>query len=81
MLPIFVGDRAGVRFVLQSGRYQPAYLYQRYLAFFTQAGQRLNTIDSIGLEQCKQGVIAQLKQKPPDAKRRSSSLCRRSGSR
>lgn len=64
MLPIFVGDRAGVGFVLQSGRYQPAYLYQRYLAFFTQAGQRLNTLDPTDFEQYKQGVIAQLQQKP-----------------
>lgn len=64
MLPVFVGDRAGVGFVLQSGRYQPAYLYQRYQAFFAQTAKRLGALEPADFEQYKQGVIVQLQQKP-----------------
>lgn len=64
MMPVFVGDQAGIGFVLQSGRYQPAYIYQRYLDFFARSAARLDQLDPAEFEQYKQGVIGQLQQQP-----------------
>ncbi len=64
MMPQFIGDQAGLGFVLQSGRYQPSWLHQRFQAFFIGAEQRLRKLDAADFEQYKQGVISQLMQQP-----------------
>ncbi|WP_414636867.1 pitrilysin [Acerihabitans sp.] len=64
MVPVFVGDQGGIGFVLQSGTHQPAYLFQRYQAFFPEAEQRLRAMAPEDFEQYKQGIISQLLQQP-----------------
>ncbi|WP_413732030.1 pitrilysin [Sodalis sp. RH20] len=64
MVPVFVGDQGGIGFVLQSGTRQPAYLYQRYQAFFPEAERRLRAMAPADFEQYKQGIISQLLQQP-----------------
>lgn len=63
-LPVFVGQQGGIGFVLQSGNQQPAYLYQRYQAFFDQVEPRLRALSPADFEQYKQGIISQLLQQP-----------------
>ena len=64
MTPVFVGDQGGIEFVLQSGTRQPAYLYDRFQAFFAQTEQRLRAMPPAEFEQYKQGAISQLQQQP-----------------
>ncbi|WP_413737204.1 pitrilysin [Sodalis sp. RH21] len=63
-MPVFVGQQGGIEFVLQSGTRQPAYLYQRYQAFFGATEQRLRAMAPAEFEQYKQGIISQLLQQP-----------------
>ncbi|MEA9392509.1 pitrilysin [Acerihabitans sp. TG2] len=63
-LPVCVGEQGGIGFVLQSGTRQPAYLYQRYQAFFDQVEPRLRALPPADFEQYKQGIISQLLQQP-----------------
>ncbi len=64
MTPVFIGDQGGIEFVLQSGTRQPAYLYERFQAFFAQTEQRLQAMSAADFEQYKQGVISQVLQQP-----------------
>ncbi|WP_413726680.1 pitrilysin [Sodalis sp. RH16] len=64
MTPVFVGDQGGVEFVLQSSTKQPAYLYDRFQAFFVQTEQRLRAMSPADFEQYKQGVISLVLQQP-----------------
>ncbi|AJJ62666.1 pitrilysin [Yersinia aldovae] len=62
--PMPVGRQWGLGFVLQSNSKQPAYLYQRYLAFYPQAEKRLRDMKPADFEQYKQALINQLMQRP-----------------
>lgn len=62
--PIAVGRQWGIGFLLQSNSQQPAYLYQRYQAFYQTAKTRLRAMGADEFAQYKQGVISELSQRP-----------------
>lgn len=62
--PIPVGKQWGLGFLLQSNSKQPAYLYQRYLAFYPQAEKRLRGMKDSEFNQYKQGLLNELQQRP-----------------
>lgn len=64
MTPVFVGNQGGIGFVLQSGSRQPAYLYQRFQAFYPGAEQRLRALSVADFEQYKDSILSQLLQPP-----------------
>lgn len=59
-----VGRQWGLGFLLQSSDKQPAYLWQRYQAFFPQAEAKLRAMKSEEFAQIQQAVIAQINQAP-----------------
>lgn len=62
--PMSIGRQWGMGFLLQSSDRQPAYLWQRYQAFFPTAEARLRAMKPQEFEQIRQGVIAQMLQAP-----------------
>lgn len=64
MTPVAIGDQGGIEFVLQSTTRQPAYLYERFQAFFAQTEPRLRAMSPADFEQYKQAVISQVLQQP-----------------
>lgn len=62
--PISVGKQWGMGFLLQSSNQSPAYLYTRYLDFFTQADKRLASMSNEDFMQYRQGMINELTQRP-----------------
>lgn len=63
-LPVRIGQQSGLGFVLQSNSKVPAYLQQRYQAFYKQAGQKLSEMSAAEFNQYKQGLINELEQRP-----------------
>ena len=59
-----VGRQWGLGFLLQSSDKQPAYLWQRYQAFFPQAEAKLRAMKPEEFAQIQQAVIAQIMQPP-----------------
>lgn len=59
-----VGRQWGLGFLLQSSDKQPAYLWQRYQAFFPQAEAKLRAMKPEEFAQIQQAVIAQINQAP-----------------
>ncbi len=59
-----VGRQWGLGFLLQSSDKQPAYLWQRYQAFFPQAEAKLRAMKPEEFAQIQQAVIAQIMQSP-----------------
>lgn len=59
-----VGRQWGLGFLLQSSDKQPAYLWQRYQAFFPQAETKLRAMKPEEFAQIQQAVIAQITQAP-----------------
>lgn len=59
-----VGRQWGIGFLLQSNSKQPAYLLQRYQAFYPQAEKRLRAMPQSDFAQYQQAMINQLKQRP-----------------
>lgn len=59
-----VGRQWGLGFLLQSSDKQPAYLWQRYQAFFPQAEAKLRAMKPQEFAQIQQAVIAQINQAP-----------------
>jgi len=59
-----VGRQWGLGFLLQSSDKQPAYLWQRYQAFFPQAEAKLRAMKPEEFAQIQQAVIAQITQPP-----------------
>ncbi|PKH25041.1 pitrilysin [Enterobacterales bacterium CwR94] len=59
-----VGRQWGIGFLLQSNSKQPAYLLQRYQAFYPQAEQRLRALKPDDFAQYQQAMINELKQRP-----------------
>jgi len=62
--PMPVGKQWGIGFLLQSNSKQPKYLYQRYLAFYPQAEQRLRAMKDNEFAQYKQGLLNEMQQRP-----------------
>lgn len=62
--PISVGRQWGMGFLLQSNSKQPAYLWERYKAFFPTAEAKLRAMKPEEFAQIQQGVIAQIEQAP-----------------
>lgn len=59
-----VGRQWGIGFLLQSNSKQPAYLLQRYQAFYPQAERRLREMNKADFSQYQQAMINELKQRP-----------------
>ncbi|WP_313377504.1 insulinase family protein, partial [Pantoea sp. CTOTU50773] len=59
-----IGRQWGIGFLLQSNSKQPAYLMQRFEAFYPQAEQRLRDMKPEDFAQYQQALINDLKQRP-----------------
>ncbi|WP_058913732.1 pitrilysin [Entomohabitans teleogrylli] len=62
--PMAVGRQWGIGFLLQSSDKQPAFLWQRYQAFFPPTEARLRKLDPQTFAQIQQAVINQMQQAP-----------------
>lgn len=62
--PSSIGEQWGIGFLLQSNNQSPAYLYQRYLAFYQQADKQLTEMSDADFKQYKQGLVNELQQQP-----------------
>ncbi len=69
-----VGRQWGLGFLLQSSDKQPAYLWQRYQAFFPQAEAKLRAMKPDEFAQIQQAVIAQVMQPPQTLGEEASQL-------
>lgn len=74
--PVAIGQQWGVGFVLQSSNKQPAYLYQRFAAFYPVIEQKLRDLSPEDFAQIKQGVIGMIKQAPQTLSEEASQLSR-----
>ncbi|UXY11848.1 pitrilysin [Kosakonia sp. ML.JS2a] len=72
--PMSVGRQWGMGFLLQSNGKQPAYLWDRYKAFFPTAETRLRAMKPEEFAQIQQGVIAQIEQAPQTLGEEASKL-------
>ena len=59
-----VGRQWGIGFLLQSNSKQPAWLLQRYQAFYPQAEKRLRNMSQTDFAQYQQAMINELQQRP-----------------
>ncbi|WP_312241586.1 pitrilysin [Pantoea sp.] len=59
-----IGRQWGIGFLLQSNSKQPAYLLQRYRAFYPVAEKRLREMKTSEFNQYQQAMINELKQRP-----------------
>lgn len=62
--PAVIGKQSGIGFLLQSNSKDPAYLYQRYQAFYAQADKRLAALAESDFDQYRQALVEQLRQRP-----------------
>ena len=62
--PMGIGRQWGIGFLLQSSDKQPAFLWERYKAFFPAVEERLRKLDPQEFAQTQQGVINQMLQAP-----------------
>ncbi|MGR4050873.1 pitrilysin [Kosakonia cowanii] len=72
--PVNVGRQWGMGFLLQSNEKQPAWLWERYKAFFPTAEARLRAMKPEEFAQIQQGVIAQMLQAPQTLGEEASKL-------
>ncbi|WP_342323751.1 pitrilysin [Kosakonia sp. BYX6] len=72
--PMSVGRQWGMGFLLQSNDKQPAYLWERYKAFFPTAEAKLRAMKPEEFAQIQQGVIAQIMQAPQTLGEEASKL-------
>ncbi|MDY0969938.1 pitrilysin [Siccibacter turicensis] len=72
--PMSVGRQWGMGFLLQSSDKQPAFLWQRYQAFFPDVEKRLRNLDEPTFNQIKQGVINVMLQAPQTLGEEASQL-------
>lgn len=72
--PMSVGRQWGMGFLLQSNDKQPAYLWERYKAFFPTAEAKLRAMKPEEFAQIQQGVIAQIVQAPQTLGEEASKL-------
>ncbi|HAZ53639.1 MAG TPA: pitrilysin [Franconibacter helveticus] len=62
--PMGIGRQWGIGFLLQSSDKQPAFLWERYKAFFPAVEERLRKLDPQEFAQTQHGVINQMLQAP-----------------
>jgi protease-3 len=72
--PMNVGRQWGMGFLLQSSDKQPAYLWERYQAFFPTAEAKLRAMKPEAFAQIQQAVIAQMTQAPQTLSDEASQL-------
>ena len=72
--PMSVGRQWGVGFLLQSNDKQPAYLYQRFKAFYPTAEQKLRSMSPEDFAQIQQGMISEIMQAPQTLSQEASQL-------
>nr|WP_318383851.1 pitrilysin [uncultured Enterobacter sp.] len=72
--PMSVGRQWGMGFLLQSSDKQPAFLWDRYKAFFPTAEAKLRAMTPEEFAQIQQGVIAQVTQAPQTLGEEASQL-------
>ncbi|KNC88367.1 pitrilysin [Trabulsiella odontotermitis] len=72
--PMNVGRQWGMGFLLQSNDKQPAYLWERYKAFFPTAEAKLRAMKPEEFAQIQQAVIAQMTQAPQTLSDEASQL-------
>jgi protease-3 len=72
--PMSVGRQWGVGFLLQSSDKQPAYLYQRFKAFYPTAEQKLRSMSADEFAQMQQGIINEMMQAPQTLSQEASQL-------
>ena len=72
--PMSVGRQWGIGFLLQSNDKQPAYLYQRFKAFYPTAEQKLRSMSAEDFAQMQQGMISEIMQAPQTLAQEASQL-------
>lgn len=72
--PMSIGRQWGVGFLLQSNDKQPAYLYQRFKAFYPTAEQKLRSMSPEDFAQIQQGMISEIMQAPQTLSQEASQL-------
>jgi len=72
--PMSIGRQWGMGFLLQSNGKQPAWLWERYKAFFPTAEAKLRAMKPEEFAQIQQGVIAQIQQAPQTLGEEASKL-------
>jgi protease-3 len=69
-----VGRQWGIGFLLQSNDKQPAYLYQRFKAFYPTAEKKLRDMSAEDFAQMQQGMISEIMQAPQTLSQEASQL-------
>ncbi|MGB7800731.1 pitrilysin [Buttiauxella sp.] len=72
--PMSVGRQWGIGFLLQSNDKQPAYLYERFKAFYPTAEQKLRSMSAEDFAQMQQGMISEIMQAPQTLSQEASQL-------
>ncbi len=72
--PMSVGRQWGMGFLLQSNDKQPAYLWDRYKAFFPTAEEKLRAMKPEEFAQIQQAVVAQMREAPQTLDEEASKL-------
>ncbi|MEW7312105.1 pitrilysin [Buttiauxella gaviniae] len=72
--PMSIGRQWGIGFLLQSNDKQPAYLYQRFKAFYPIAEQKLRNMSAEDFAQLQQGMITEIMQAPQTLSQEASQL-------
>jgi len=72
--PMSVGRQWGIGFLLQSNDKQPAYLYQRFKAFYPTAEKKLREMSAEDFAQMQQGMISEIMQAPQTLSQEASQL-------
>lgn len=72
--PMSVGRQWGIGFLLQSNDKQPAYLYQRFKAFYPMAEKKLREMSAEDFAQMQQGMISEIMQAPQTLSQEASQL-------
>lgn len=72
--PMSVGRQWGIGFLLQSNDKQPAYLYERFKAFYPTAEKKLRSMSVEDFAQMQQGMISEIMQAPQTLSQEASQL-------
>ncbi len=72
--PMSVGRQWGIGFLLQSSDKQPAWLYQRFKAFYPTAEKKLREMSPEDFAQIQQGMITEIMQAPQTLSQEASQL-------
>ncbi len=72
--PMSIGRQWGIGFLLQSNDKQPAYLYQRFKAFYPTAEKKLREMSAEDFAQMQQGMISEIMQAPQTLSQEASQL-------